>query len=71
MRIAKRDRELQPIQLVILQKAADGLSYPLIAKELHHSPGYVKNLAKRTLGVLGADNIAQAVAMAIRRGFIQ
>jgi DNA-binding NarL/FixJ family response regulator len=50
---------------------ADGLRYKDIAVEVHRSANYIKSAGFLLCIKLGADNITQAVAMALRRGIIE
>lgn len=64
------DRELSPLELEALRLAADGLNYWQAARLMGRTKFYVKNLRSQAIQKLGADNMTQAVAMAIRRGII-
>ena len=62
--LSKRERE-------ILQKVADGSTTRQVASELGISPHTVKTHLERIFEKLGANDRAQAVAMAIRTGIVQ
>lgn len=49
----------------ILEMAAEGLTYPDIAREIGQSPGTVKNRAKTLLDAMGADNMQHAIAIVL------
>ncbi len=61
--LSKRERE-------ILQKVADGATTRLVASELGISPHTVKTHLERIFEKLGANDRAQAVAIAIRTGIV-
>jgi len=61
--LSKRERE-------ILQKVADGATTRQVANELGISPHTVKTHLERIFEKLGANDRAQAVAMAIRQGIV-
>jgi DNA-binding NarL/FixJ family response regulator len=61
--LSKRERE-------ILQKVADGSTTRQVASELGISPHTVKTHLERIFEKLGANDRAQAVAMAIRTGIV-
>jgi len=61
--LSKRERE-------ILQKVADGSTTKLVASELGISPHTVKTHLERIFEKLGANDRAQAVAIAIRTGIV-
>jgi DNA-binding NarL/FixJ family response regulator len=61
--LSKRERE-------ILQKVADGATTRHVANELGISPHTVKTHLERIFEKLGANDRAQAVAMAIRQGIV-
>jgi DNA-binding NarL/FixJ family response regulator len=61
--LSKRERE-------ILQKVADGSTTRQVANELGISPHTVKTHLERIFEKLGANDRAQAVAMAIRQGIV-
>jgi DNA-binding NarL/FixJ family response regulator len=61
--LSKRERE-------ILQKVADGATTKLVASELGISPHTVKTHLERIFEKLGANDRAQAVAIAIRTGIV-
>ena len=62
--LSKRERE-------ILQKVADGSTTRQVATELGISPHTVKTHLERIFEKLGANDRAQAVAIAIRQGLVQ
>jgi DNA-binding NarL/FixJ family response regulator len=62
--LSKRERE-------ILQKVADGATTRQVASELGISPHTVKTHLERIFEKLGANDRAQAVAIAIRTGIVQ
>jgi DNA-binding NarL/FixJ family response regulator len=62
--LSKRERE-------ILQKVADGSTTRQVASELGISPHTVKTHLERIFEKLGANDRAQAVAIAIRTGIVQ
>ena len=64
-------QELSSKQIEVLQLAADGLTYADMAEQLNRPKRTVVGRAVRAMQVLGADNIVQAVAMAVRRGLIK
>jgi DNA-binding NarL/FixJ family response regulator len=55
----------------ILELAAAGLTSDRIAESLHQSETTIKRKRKEIMEHLGADNMPQAVAMAVRRGLIR
>jgi DNA-binding NarL/FixJ family response regulator len=61
--LSKRERE-------ILQKVADGATTRQVASELGISPHTVKTHLERIFEKLGANDRAQAVAIAIRQGIV-
>jgi DNA-binding NarL/FixJ family response regulator len=61
--LSKRERE-------ILQKVADGATTRLVASDLGISPHTVKTHLERIFEKLGANDRAQAVAIAIRAGIV-
>jgi NarL family two-component system response regulator LiaR len=61
--LSKRERE-------ILQKVADGATTRQVATELGISPHTVKTHLERIFEKLGANDRAQAVAIAIRQGIV-
>jgi DNA-binding NarL/FixJ family response regulator len=61
--LSKRERE-------ILQKVADGATTKQVASELGISPHTVKTHLERIFEKLGANDRAQAVAIAIRTGIV-
>jgi len=61
--LSKRERE-------ILQKVADGATTRQVASDLGISPHTVKTHLERIFEKLGANDRAQAVAMAIRAGIV-
>ena len=61
--LSKRERE-------ILQKVADGSTTRQVATELGISPHTVKTHLERIFEKLGANDRAQAVAIAIRTGIV-
>lgn len=66
----KRDLDIKDRR--ILELASNGASYAQIASQIgYKSRGSVKNRASKIARGLGADNITQAVAMALRRGIIK
>jgi DNA-binding CsgD family transcriptional regulator len=62
--------ELSPTEVKILELAADGLYYNEMSAEVGHPHQVIKNLSRKMFIKMGADNITQAVAMAIRRKII-
>jgi DNA-binding CsgD family transcriptional regulator len=64
------ETQLSPAEVKILELAAAGDTYSKMAAKLGHTGAYINKLAARMLPKLGADNITQAVAMAIRRKII-
>jgi DNA-binding NarL/FixJ family response regulator len=62
--LSKRERE-------ILQKVADGATTRQVASELGVSPHTVKTHLERIFEKLGANDRAQAVAIAIRTGIVR
>ncbi len=62
--LSKRERE-------ILQKVADGATTRQVASDLGISPHTVKTHLERIFEKLGANDRAQAVAIAIRTGIVQ
>jgi DNA-binding NarL/FixJ family response regulator len=62
--LSKRERE-------ILQKVADGATTRQVATELGISPHTVKTHLERIFEKLGANDRAQAVAIAIRKGIVE
>ena len=61
--LSKRERE-------ILQKVADGATTRQVASDLGISPHTVKTHLERIFEKLGANDRAQAVAIAIRTGIV-
>jgi DNA-binding NarL/FixJ family response regulator len=61
--LSKRERE-------ILQRVADGATTKLVATDLGISPHTVKTHLERIFEKLGANDRAQAVAIAIRTGIV-
>ena len=61
--LSKRERE-------ILQKVADGATTRQVARDLGISPHTVKTHLERIFEKLGANDRAQAVAIAIRTGIV-
>ncbi len=55
----------------ILELAAAGLNSDTIAETLHQSTTTIKRKRREIMEHLGADNMPQAVAMAVRRGLIR
>jgi DNA-binding NarL/FixJ family response regulator len=55
----------------ILELAAAGLTSDRIAESLQQSETTIKRKRKEIMEHLGADNMPQAVAMAVRRGLIR
>jgi DNA-binding NarL/FixJ family response regulator len=64
MPLSKRERE-------ILQKVADGSTTRQVATDLGISPHTVKTHLERIFEKLGANDRAQAVAIAIRTGIVR
>jgi DNA-binding CsgD family transcriptional regulator len=64
MPLSKRERE-------ILQKVADGATTRQVATDLGISPHTVKTHLERIFEKLGANDRAQAVAIAIRTGIVR
>lgn len=62
--LSRRERE-------ILQKVADGATTRQVASDLGISPHTVKTHLERIFEKLGANDRAQAVAIAIRQGIVQ
>jgi DNA-binding NarL/FixJ family response regulator len=62
--LSRRERE-------ILQKVADGATTRQVASDLGISPHTVKTHLERIFEKLGANDRAQAVAIAIRTGIVQ
>lgn len=69
--IARQYPHLTARELEILQMAADGVDCENTARELGICRGSVKRYRNFATVKLGADNITQAVAMALRRGLIK
>lgn len=65
------DAALTPRELEVLQQVAGGNRNRVIAEHLFISEETVKVHLKRIMEKLGANDRTQAVAIAIRRGFIQ
>ena len=61
--LSKRERE-------ILQRVADGATTKQVASDLGISPHTVKTHLERIFEKLGANDRAQAVAIAIRLGIV-
>jgi DNA-binding NarL/FixJ family response regulator len=55
----------------ILELAAAGLTSDRIAESLQQSETTIKRKRREIMDKLGADNMPQAVAMAVRRGLIR
>lgn len=70
MAISVVDNKLTQREVDALQLAADGLRYKDVAFELNLSPTYIKNVFSLAEQKLGADTVAHAVAMALRRKII-
>ena len=62
---------MTPAMLHILALASEGLSKKQIAAERRTSESTVKHQCWYMFQVLGADNMAHAVALALRRGIIK
>ncbi len=67
---AKREAGLSEEDLKILNAIAEGESTKDLAKRFYLSEATVKRRVQEILGNLGAANRAQAIAEAIRRGWI-
>lgn len=67
--IAKEHR-LSPRELDVLRALVDGLSYKMIAAELHISFETVRSHMKRIYEKLKVNNNTAAVAMALREGML-
>ena len=57
--------------IAMLEIAATGDGEQEMAAALHLKVNYVKQLRKRLYDKLGADNMVQAVGLAVRRGIIK
>lgn len=68
---APRPSPLSPRRTDYLQAIADGLTAVEAAEQWGVSHQAVKNELRLIRQILGADTTAQAVAMGLRRGFIQ
>ena len=64
-------RNLTQREIDVIRYAADGLDARATAQEIGTSLQAVKNSRYIATIKLGADNVPQAVAMAMRRGLIQ
>ena len=62
--------ELTERELSVLREIANGKSNHSIGKALHVSEETVKTRIKKILQKLGADDRAHAVALAVRRGYL-
>lgn len=62
--LTERDRR-------ILIRQADGLTYEEIAAELGTTRHYIANLMQFAMAKVGAANRVEAVAMALREGWIE
>jgi DNA-binding NarL/FixJ family response regulator len=72
--LADRDSEGTPLskrEAEILQKVAYGATTKAVAQDLGISPHTVKTHLERIFEKLGANDRAQAVAIAIRRGIVE
>ncbi|MBK5106700.1 MAG: response regulator transcription factor [Anaerolineales bacterium] len=67
---AKRDAGLSAEDLIILTLISEGGNNKLIAEELFWSEATVKRRVQEILEKLGVSNRAQAIAEAVRRGWI-
>lgn len=67
----EKDNRLTPRQFEVLTRAADGYTCRQTAAELSLSPETVSHYLKATFRKLGAVSKAQAVAIAMRRGWIE
>jgi DNA-binding CsgD family transcriptional regulator len=63
--------DLAPRELEFLRHAAAGATRPETAKAMHISLSTAKNIATRIFGLLGAQTMAQAVAVAYERGILK
>lgn len=71
MSTVRKDIKLMNSDLKILQFAADGFRYCDIATKLgYKTEQSVKNRAGKVIQHLGADSLAHAVAIAMRRKLI-
>jgi DNA-binding NarL/FixJ family response regulator len=61
---------MPPRHIDILQRLADGQNMIEIADELRVGHSYIKAETYKIRVELGADSTCQAVAMGLRRGFI-
>ncbi|MDQ3672698.1 MAG: LuxR C-terminal-related transcriptional regulator [Actinomycetota bacterium] len=59
-----------PFQLRVLRRVAAGLTAAEIATELDFSHSHIKKTLAQARVALGARNLAHAVALAFREGFI-
>jgi len=73
IRIRARDERpvLSPREREILDRMAQGLSGPMIARDLHLSPSTVKSHTERLYEKLGVADRGAAVAIGIRQGLIE
>ena len=65
------DVTLSPREKQILQRVANGATTKEVAHDLHISPHTVKTHLERIFEKLGANDRAQAVAIAIRKGIVE
>jgi DNA-binding CsgD family transcriptional regulator len=60
--------EVRPVEMQVLTLVAQGCTYTEIARRLHYSPGYVRQVLHRLYTRIGARSGAHAVALTIRSG---
>ena len=65
------NRELTPRETQALQLIANGLEDKQVASEMGNCPGTVGNQVTKILYKLGAANRTEAVAIALRKGWIK
>ena len=61
---------LRPRELEVLEAASRGLTAAETARELYLAEETVKSYRKRILAKLAARSLAEAVAVAVRRGLL-
>ena len=67
---AKREAGLSAEDLKILTRISEGTNNKMIAEEFYWSEATVKRRVQEILEKLGVSNRAQAIAEAVRRGWI-
>jgi DNA-binding NarL/FixJ family response regulator len=71
MTIQSERSVLSPLDILILQNLADGVTMEQTAKDVRLSYNTLKNHTKAIRETMGADTTIQAVTMALRRGLIE